>query len=169
GAAAAWFVARDAARWPRAAALAHEAPLVALDGDPFKALCYGWIDADDGRPAPSAALPPLRYAVDRGALEFPDLGDLLGAPEAELRARRAGDPTRTRRHFETHLRLVAPQRRYFVALREAMPGRVVLLPTDDRDGLPRAVRDALAALPPGAPDHARLLAHAAAWMAAHAP
>ena len=164
---AAWFVAREAARWRRAVAHAAAAPLVVVDGDPFKGLWYNWVFAADGWPGVDALAPLYRAHVARGALAFPDLYVVLRAGEAALRARRAGDPTRTRRSFETNLRLVAPQRRYFTALRALAPARVALLDTDDAAALPAAVRAAVAALPAGAPDASRLLARMAAWVRAH--
>jgi hypothetical protein len=144
----AWFVAQHAAAWARARVLAERAPLVVLDGDPFKGLWYHWIYAADRTERVAAA-----YArqVARGALGFPHLYVVLGATEAQLRQRRAQDPTRARRHFETHLRLVGPQRRYFAALVEAAPGRVLWLDTTDRGALAATVLAAVAALPPERP------------------
>jgi hypothetical protein len=107
--------------------------------------------------------------VARGALGFPHLYVVLGATEAQLRQRRAQDPTRSRRHFETHLRLVGPQRRYFAALVEAAPGRVLWLDTTDRGALAATVLAAVAALPPEPPDAAPLLGHLASWVATHTP
>lgn len=164
---AAWFAARHAARWRRAVEAAAVAPLVVLDGDPFKALWYDPVYAGAGWPGVDVVAPLHRAHVAQGTLAFPDLYVVLQATEAELRARRAGDPTRTRRSFETHLRLVAPQRRWFVALRAAAPRRVVLPDTGDRDRLADVVRAAVAELPPGAPDSARLLDAMLAWIATH--
>jgi hypothetical protein len=78
-------------------------------------------------------------------------------------------PPRTRRHFEQHLRLVAPQRRYFEALAAAAPGRVLILDAG-ADGPPvRAVAEALGALPAHAPDAAWLLEQVLAWVGAQEP
>jgi hypothetical protein len=167
-ASAAWFVEAHAGRWARARALADAAPLVVLDGDPLKGLWYGPAYPDAGWPGLDVVAPLHEAAVARGALGFPDLYALLTADEPELRARRAGDPTRTRRHFESHLRLVEPQRRHFAALGAEAPGRVLVLPTEDRDALPRIVRDAAATLPPGPPDAAPLLARLLARLATRA-
>ncbi len=166
---AAWFLDRHAARWQEARSAAASAPLAVLDGDPFKGLWYGWIFADQGWPGLDVLAPLHRSAVARGALAFPSLYVLLQAPEAMLHARRAGDPTRTRRHFEQHLRLVAPQRRYFEALAAAAPGRVLVLDAG-ADGPPvAAVWEALGALPEDAPDAASLLERMLAWVGAQEP
>jgi hypothetical protein len=86
-----------------------------------------------------------------------------------VRRRARGDATRTRRHVETHLRLVGPQRRYFAALAEAAPGRVLWLDTTDRGELAGAVLAAVAALPPTRVDAAPLLRHAASWVLTRRP
>lgn len=168
---AAWFVARHVALWEaaRTAARATTAPFVVLDGDPFKGLWYHWVYAAEGWPAPDVVATLYHAEIARGALAFPDVYVVLGATEAELRARRAGDPTRTRRNFETHLRLVAPQRRYFAAMAAAARSRVLFLETGARDTLAAAVRDAVTQLPPAPPEAARLLDHAARWVATHTP
>ena len=174
---AAWFVARHAAQWARATALARTAPLVVLDGDPFKGLWYPWVYAADGWPDVATSRALHHAPVAGGALAFPDLYVLLGADEPTLRARRAGDPTRARRHFERHLRLVGPQRRYFAALAAAAPGRVLALDTNgratDRAGvrvaLVAAVGAAVGRLPATPIDAVALLDRMGAWVATHAP
>ena len=140
---AAWFVDAHAARWQRAVALAARAPFAVLDGDPFKGLWYGPTFADAGWPGVDVVGPLYAAAVAAGALAFPDLYVALDATEARLRARRAGDATRTRRHFEQHLRLVEPLRRWFAALASAAPERVLRIDTTDMD--PDAVADAVLA------------------------
>lgn len=166
---AAWFVDAHAAEWQRARALAHGAPLVVMDCDPFKGLWFNWVFADQGWPGIQVQQPLHRAHVDAGTLAFPDLYVLLLATEAQLRARRAGDPTRTRRNHEMHLRLIRPQRRYFEALQAADPPRVLLLGTTVRETLADQVLAAVAALPPDPPDSARLFDHIARWVATHDP
>ena len=166
---AAWFLERHAAQWQRARALTATAPLVVIDGDPFKGLWFNWVYAEAGWPGVDVLEPLYRAHLARGTLACPDLYVVLGATEAQLRERRAGDLTRTRRNFDRHLRLVAPQQRYFTALKAADPARVLLLDASARAALPGAVREALAHLPAGAPDSARLLAHMAAYVATHEP
>lgn len=161
---AAWFVDRHAEQWRAARALAARAPLVVVDCDPFKGLWYNPVYADQGWPGVDVQAPLYRAHVARGTLAFPDLYVVLGAAEAQLRARRAGDPTRSRRNFEAHLRLVVPHRHYYQTLRAADPARVLLLDTSARDTLAPAVLAAVQRLPPGPPDSARLFEHMARWV-----
>jgi thymidylate kinase len=162
--AAQWFAEKDVARWNRARALTSRAPFVILDGDPFKGLWYNWIYAADGWPRVEATAALYRERVRQGTLAFPDLYVLLQATEAQLRQRRAGDPTRTRRNFEKHLALIEPQRRYFAALNDAEPGRVLFLETADQDTLAPAVRDAVTALGSSDMDDSLLLERLIDWV-----
>jgi hypothetical protein len=165
-AAAQWFLEQDqdVALWNRARALARRAPFVILDGDPFKGLWYNWIYAADGWPSVEATAALYRERVRQGTLAFPDLYVLLQATEAQLRQRRAGDPTRTRRNFEKHLALIEPQRRYFAAVNDAAPGRVLFLETADQDTLVPAVRDAVTALGSSDMDDSLLLERLIDWV-----
>lgn len=162
--AARWFVERNVARWQQARALAREAPLVILDGDPFKGLWYTWIFAADGWPSVEANAALYRKHVRHGTLAFPDLYVVLAASEAQLRQRRAGDATRTRRSFEKHLALIEPQRRYFMAMHDAAPGRVLFLDSTSQDTLPRAVNAAVTALGADHVDHTQLLETLIGWV-----
>lgn len=167
GRSAAWFVERHAAQWRLAREMASGAPFAVLDGDPFKGLWYNWVYAEDGWEGVDVVAPLYRGIVTSGALAFPDLYVTLTATEEELRRRRDGDPTRTRRNFEKHLLLAAPQRRYFEALREAAPARVAIVETSERLELVGIVADVLACLPPDPPDSLRLLDHMSGWLRSH--
>lgn len=164
-ASAAWFVEAHAASWRRARALAADAPFAVLDGDPFKGLWYGPTFPDAGWPGLDVVGPLHEAAIASGALAFPDLYVALDATEARLRARRAGDATRTRRGFEEHLRLVDPLRRWFAALAVVAPGRVLRVDTTDRDpdALVDVVLARVASLPPDPPDAPQLLARMLTW------
>ena len=164
-----WFVDRHALQWQRARALSATAPLVALDGDPFKGLWFNWTFADQGWEDVGIVAPLYRDHIMRGTIAFPDLYVVLHATETQLRDRRTDDSTRSRRNFDMHLGLLAPQRRYFAELQAADPSRVVMLDTTDRDALVGAVRAATECLPAGAPDSAFLLEHMAEWVATHEP
>jgi hypothetical protein len=163
------------ATWGLARARAADSALVVLDGDPLKGLWYNWVFAEDGWPGPAVVAPLYRTYVQRGALGVPDLYVVLHATEAQLRARRAGDPSRRRSGFEKHLRLLAPMDRYFRALGAAAPGRVLFLDTTERDVLAGRVRAALAARPAAsadaldALDALHVLDAMDAWVRAHAP
>lgn len=162
--AAKWFVEQDVARWQRACVLTRDTPLVILDGDPFKGLWYTWIFAADGWPSVEANAALYRKHVRHGTLAFPDLYVVLAASEAQLRQRRAGDATRTRRSFEKHLALIEPQRRYFMAMHDAAPGRVLFLDSTSQDTLPRAVNAAVTALGADHVDHTQLLETLVDWV-----
>jgi hypothetical protein len=109
--------------------LAAGAPAVLLDGDPFKGLWYNAVFRDDGWPDPKLVAALYRERIENDRLAWPDLYLVLDADESELTKRRAADPTRRRRRFESHLRLLAPLREYFGALAERLPGRVLQLDT----------------------------------------
>jgi hypothetical protein len=163
---AAWFLSRHVRRWAAARSAARRAPFAVLDGDPLKGLWYAWATGGAEWAGIDVVAPPHRGVVAAGALGFPSLYVLLQASEATLRARRAGDPTRARRHFDANLRLVAPQRRYFEALGAAAPGRVAIVDTEAASPPVEAVREAVRRLPPDDPDGAALLEHALAWVRA---
>jgi thymidylate kinase len=165
---AVWFVDHHASLWRRARALAADAPLVVLDGDPFKGLWYNRVYAADGWPGVDAVAPLYRARIREGALAFPDLYVALEADEATLRARRSGDATRRRRGFEKHLALVEPLRRWFAALAGHAPALVLRLETAGRspDELAAAVRDALERADGHAVDSLQLLDRMTEWVRA---
>jgi thymidylate kinase len=164
-----WFTERHSEQWLRACALRAAAPLVVIDCDVLKGLWYNWMHADEGWPGVDVVGPLFREHVRRGSLAFPDLYVFLDASEAQLWARRDGDPTRTRRGFESHLRARAAHRRYFAALQEAAPGRVAFVDTHDRTTLVDRVAALVPALPSGPPDSHDLLERMIAWVRTHAP
>jgi hypothetical protein len=169
GRSAAWFVELHAAQWRRARELAAGAPFAVLDGDPFKGLWYNRVYAEEGWEGVDTVAPLYRAQVESGGLAFPDLYIALTASEDELRSRRDGDPTRSRRNFEKHLLLAGPLLRYFSALREAAPARVAVVETAWRGELVGRVVAALRRLPPGPPDSLRLLDYMATWLRSHTP
>jgi thymidylate kinase len=165
---AAWFVDRHASLWRRARALASDAPLVVLDGDPFKGLWYNRVYAADGWPDVDVVAPLYRARIREGALAFPDLYVALEADEATLRARRSGDASRRRRGFEKHLALVEPLRRWFAALAGHAPALVLRLETEGRSPgeVAAAVRDAIERADRHSVDSLRLLDRMADWVRA---
>jgi hypothetical protein len=169
GRSAAWFVERHAAQWRLAREMASGAPFAVLDGDPFKGLWYNCVYAEEGWEGVETVAPLYREQIERGALHFPDLYVALTATEGELRRRREGDASRSRRNFEKHLRLAGPLRRYFDELREAAPGRVATIETGSQAGLVNQVAKSLEGLPPGEPDSLQLLEHITSWLRFHSP
>jgi hypothetical protein len=63
---AAWYVERHVEQWQRARAAAAVAPLVVLDGDPFKGLWYNWVFGDAGWPGVDVVAPLYQRHVARG-------------------------------------------------------------------------------------------------------
>ncbi|HEX5727309.1 MAG TPA: hypothetical protein VFX98_17690, partial [Longimicrobiaceae bacterium] len=121
------YLERHLALWRWVAERSRAGRTVVLDGDPFKALWFGWVYPGEGWTPLDALEAFYRPLLMRGEVAFPAGYALLEADEAALRTRRAGDPTRRRRRFEKHLRLVEPLRRYFAALEALSPGRVLFL------------------------------------------
>ncbi|HEX8561291.1 MAG TPA: hypothetical protein VF668_24580 [Pyrinomonadaceae bacterium] len=169
GHSAAWFVERHAAQWRRARELAAGAPFAVLDGDPFKGLWYNWVYSGEGWDGVEAVAPLYRAQVEARSLAFPDLYAVLTAPEKELRRRRDGDASRSRRNFEKHLLLAGPLLRYFDELREADAARVAFVETSARENLVARVTAALRLFPSDPPDSLRLLNHMADWLRSNSP
>lgn len=168
-ASAEWFVERHAELWQLARSQPLESPFTVIDGDPLKGLWYNWIYAADGWPGLDVVAPLYRAHVRRGTIAFPDLYVVLEATEQQLRRRRAGDATRRRRAFETHIRMIEPQRRYFAALQAAAPLRVAFVDSSRRDALVGRVHEALRQLPADAPDPVELLERMLGWLETHSP
>ena len=164
-----WFLERHVAQWRRATELRTQAPLVVLDGDPFKGIWYNWMHAEAGWAGPEVMGPLYRERVARGDLDFPDLYLYLDASEAQLRARKEGDATRRRGGFEGNVRKAEAQRRYFTALRAAAPHRVAILDTSDRASLPGAAMARVSAIPAEPRREGELLDAMMEWVRAHPP
>ena len=124
---AAWYFERQIDRFARARRHNETRPLVILDGDALQPLWYNWAYDYAGWQNLDFIERFYRPRILDRTLDFPDLYFILTTAESELRKRRAGDSRRTRRNFETHLKMIEPQRRYFEALREASPRRVFFL------------------------------------------
>ena len=159
-----WFATRHAARSQAARAAAQQAGVAILDTDPLKGLWYNWMHTAEGWPDTTVVGPCYRQLIATGELSFPDLYIYLDADERQLAARRANDPSRSRRAFAKHLGARDLQRSYFSALRDVARDRVVFLETTDRDGLPDHVIQMLALVPAEPPDSLRLLEHMIGWI-----
>ena len=164
-----WFTERHAERWQAARAAATTAPFAVIDCDPLKGLWYNWMHAHVGWPSADIVEPLYRGRIERGELAFPDLYVYLDATEAQLRQRRAGDPTRQRRGFEKNVATIHPQRRYFSALAEADPGRVAFVDTSARATLIDRVMPLLREPPIQRAADLTLLATMARWVRDHRP
>jgi hypothetical protein len=124
---AAYWCAASSARW--AAAVDREAVsgLAVCDDDPLK-LHYSWSlwqIGEAGRAQWAAEVAAHRAAVAGRRLGFADLYLVSVPPLTELRQRRDADATRRRSNFALHLRLAEPLRRWYTALDELRPGRML--------------------------------------------
>jgi thymidylate kinase len=151
-----WYLERQVDRWQRALEAERTSPLVILDGDPFQPLWYNWIYPEDGLSSLSELEDFYRPRIVSGELGFPDGYVILSASREELEKRRASDRTRSRRHFEKHLRLIEPQQRYFRALAEVCP--VFFLESD--------VLDAIERVEPTERRAVTIFEHAVQWLSA---
>jgi hypothetical protein len=146
------WVTVDSQRWAQALDLEAAAGIAVCDTDPVK-LHYTWGLVRLGLAAPAQferELAATRDAFAAGVLGFADVV-LIGLPDdATLRRQRDGDPTRSRRNFDTHVRLRDPLADWYRALDGVDPGRVIwdLPPTGLPVDLPapRAARSATALL-----------------------
>ena len=122
-----WYFERQIERWQMALDQSKNHRLVVLDGDPFQPLWYNWAYDFVGWQNLDFMERFYRPAIEAHLIAFPPLYFIFRASEAELRKRRASDATRRRRAFETHLKMIAPMRRYFEAMRQFSPSRVLFL------------------------------------------
>ncbi len=143
-----------------------QAPAV-LDGDPFQALWYAWTYPDFGDDLASVVA-AYRQQVVSGAMSFPDVYFLLLLDEEQLRERKQGDTTRSRRNFEHHLRLLETLPRYFAALAELLPKRVHVIQAESVDGNRQQILDALGSLPSQPIDHLAVFDEISGWLLRHA-
>ena len=122
-----WYFDRQVDRWQIAHENSQTNELVILDGDPFQPLWYNWAYDYVGWQKPDFMAEFYERAIKNKMIDFPDLYFIFSTTEAELRKRRSSDGTRQRRGFETHLKMIEPQRRYFEAVKIFSPERVLFL------------------------------------------
>jgi deoxyadenosine/deoxycytidine kinase len=115
-----WLLERQVERWKIAVNKLSDYDLVILDGDHFK-IWYSWIFGfqSEGLDYFNNYFRELLLSKNIG---FPDSYVVLTINEEELRRRKVFDLTRKRGNFERHLRLIDPQKRFFRAIDQYMPG-----------------------------------------------
>ena len=119
-----WYLERQVERWEIAQQHSANDRLVVLDGDVFQPLWYNWsFGFAEYQPLDTLSA-FYRPRIEAGLIGFPDHYVHLFIDENELRLRKEADQTRTRRGFDSHLRLLQTQPRYFEMLAGLMPGRV---------------------------------------------
>jgi hypothetical protein len=126
-AAARFWVERNAARWAEVREREQRDGLVVVDTDPFK-LHFTWTLYQSGQTTRRAWELMRDVARDAFVAGRYGLADLIYVSDVDmttLRARRAADPTRTRRNFERHVKLRDSLLDWYRAIDAIEPGRVV--------------------------------------------
>jgi len=141
-----WYFERQVERWRMAQTISSAGGIALLDGDALQPLWYNWIFSQDAAQSMPDTLAFYRTQIEHGSLGLPDRYFVLMSSEDALRARKAADASRSRRNFDRHLQLVAPQLAYFRAVQDTAPDRVRFLQADDvRQTADAIAREALAA------------------------
>jgi deoxyadenosine/deoxycytidine kinase len=125
--AAEWYFERQIERSIIAQEQSRFHRLVILDGDPFQPLWYAWAYDFVGWRSLDFMERFYQPKIQNNKIDFPDLYFVFSASEVELRKRKANDLSRRRRAFETHLKMIEPQRHYFRAMHTFSPDRVFFL------------------------------------------
>lgn len=112
-----WYLNMQVSRWELAKEISESGKVAILDGDHLQPIWYNWILEDIGLQPVSEVLAFYSKAFFNGSLGFPDVYVILSLGVDDLRLRKERDTTRSRRNFETHLRLIEPQREYFESLK----------------------------------------------------
>jgi hypothetical protein len=132
-AAARFWVERNVARWTEVLAREARDGLVVVDTDPFK-LHFVWTLLQTGQVSEVEWTMQREAARDAFASGRYALADVFLVSDVDvdtLRARREGDPSRTRSNFERHVRLRDTLLRWYGAIDRLEPGRVIFgLPAD---------------------------------------
>ncbi|MEW6991140.1 chloramphenicol acetyltransferase [Colwelliaceae bacterium 6441] len=124
---ATWYFEKQVERWRLAENASINDGNVVLDGDPMQPLWYNWIFHDLGFQPLQEVFEFYDYAIQSKKIKFPEKYFILTASEIVLRKRKEGDKNRTRRNFETHLKLISPQLDYFSVMRSLNLGNVDII------------------------------------------
>lgn len=125
-AAARFWAAANARRWQAALALESASGCAVCDTDPLK-LHYVWTLWRIGAATEAqwrAECTATREQIAAQRLGFAGRYCVRAIDADQARRQRDGDPTRTRRHFELHLRLQAPLIDWYRTLASVFPDRV---------------------------------------------
>jgi hypothetical protein len=143
-----WYFERQVDRMRMAVEEAERHSLVLLDGDPFQPLWYNWAYRFEGWQPLAEMRAFYGSHIRAGRMRFPDRYVILQAGEADLRRRKEGDATRSRRNFESHLPLNSVVGRYFEAMSRTRPDWVRMVQATTIEDNVRAVLDATQGRPP---------------------
>lgn len=108
-----WYFERQVERWQLAVKAQQNYQIVILDGDPFQPLWYNWAYNFDVLQSLKEVTGFYQKALATGQIAFPNKYFILTIKTDELRKRKAGDVSRTRKNFVRHLRFIEPQKAYF--------------------------------------------------------
>jgi thymidylate kinase len=125
-----WYFERQIDRWSIAQEQSKYNSLVVLDGDVFQPLWYAWAYDFEGWQNLDFMERFYKPKIQNKMVGFPDLYFILSTNEVELMTRKVNDAGRRRRGFEKHLKMIEPQHRYFRAMHEFQPNRVLFIDTE---------------------------------------
>ncbi|MGM1049419.1 MAG: hypothetical protein ACQEXX_25240 [Bacillota bacterium] len=117
-----WLLERQLDRWTIAQKKLQSHDLVVLDGDHFK-MWYDWIYGEDEATF-HTCYSFFKNEIMNKNFGFPDNYFVLYIDQEELTSRKINDFTRRRGGFEKHLKLIEPQKEYFVAMNSFRPNYV---------------------------------------------
>ena len=124
-----WYFQMQVKRWEMATDVSKSGNVAILDGDHLQPIWYNWIFEDLGFQPVREVMEFYRSSFSKGHISFPDAYVVLTLGADKLRARKERDQTRSRRNFETHMRLIEPQIEYFKALAIENRRQVQFLPS----------------------------------------
>ena len=132
-AAARFWVEQGERRWQAARAIERSRGVAVCDTDPIK-LHYVWSLWQIGVAAErawQAEHDATRDAIAAGRIGFADAYLVKPIDPKRARQQRDSDPTRSRRNFELHVKLLDPLMTWYRALESVLPGAVIWgLPED---------------------------------------
>ncbi len=161
-----WYLECQTARWEIAQRQSRLGKVALLDGDPFQPLWYNWAYDFHHCQSLDVLCAFFRPRIAAGLMGFPDRYVYLLADEAELRRRKEADKTRTRRNFETHLRLIKAQSRYFEEMVRLVPGKVQRIEAESIEMNVKRVQECLTPSDLGISDLLSLFDHLTEWLRA---
>lgn len=121
-----FWAGKNEERWRAALAAEAATGLAVCDTDPLK-LHYIWSLWRIGAATETqwhAELAATRESFAAGRIGFADAYFVKRIDPEVARRQRDGDPTRTRRHFDLHVRLKEPLLAWYEAIDAVLPGRV---------------------------------------------
>lgn len=122
-----WYFQMQEERWKLASQISDMGKVAILDGDHLQPVWYNWIFSDLGLQPMDDVLRYFKKSFEKGSIGFPDAYVVLTLGLDELRQRKNADKSRRRKNFETHLRLIEPQKEYFHALSDGGVSNVTFI------------------------------------------